>query len=367
MARDAAAAAGNIRLPVERLHVELTNRCNFACEFCPDGRMRRPRGQMPPSMVEEILDQAGRDRIARQVHFHVMGEPLLYPDLARAVARARRRGMEAWVTTNGSLLSREVLHDLAAADLTRLVVSVQTPDAATFALRGAGSLSFDEYRRRVVDAVRLFLEPGGTMCLTLVFFANPLHRYFAPDAPRERVGESCRELRGHMESWVRAAFGGTAREDGIPKILARTGRAGILKEGAIPVSERVEFRVRILGNWAGHFDRKITPARLGFCPGLSENFGILANGDYVICCTDFDGKTVLANFARTPLREYLALPEVREIARGFRRYRVVHPHCRQCLGDAHPLHSLLRQLGSIAYFKGYRKLFPAIRESRAAS
>lgn len=365
MARDA--DAGDIRLPIDRLHVELTNRCNFACEFCPDGRMGRPRAQMPLSMVEEILDQAGRDGIARQIHFHVMGEPLLHPDLARAVWLARRRGMEAWVTTNGSLLSRETVRDLAAADMTRLVVSVQTPDAATFALRGAGSLSFEEYRRRVVDAVRLFLEPGGTMRLTLVFFANPLHRYFAPNAPRARVGESCRVLRGHMESWVRAAFEGTAREGEIPKILARTARAGILKEGPIPVAERVEFRVRILGNWAGHFDREITPARLGFCPGLSENFGILSNGDYVICCTDFDGRTVLANFARTPLREYLALPEVREIARGFRRYRVVHPYCRQCLGDAHPVFSLVRQLGSIAYFKAYRKLFPPMRESRSAS
>lgn len=367
MARDGAAGARDIRLPVDRLHVELTNRCNFACEFCPDGRMRRPRGQMPLSMVEEILEQAGRDGIARQVHFHVMGEPLLHPDLARAVGLARRRGMEAWVTTNGSLLSREILRDLEAADLTRLVVSVQTPDAASFALRGAGSLSFAEYRRRVVDAVRLFLEPRGKTRLTLGFFANPLNRYFAPDAPRARVGESCRELRGHLERWVRAAFEGTAREGEIPAIVARTARAGILKEGSIPVSDRVDFRVRILGNWAGHFDRKISPARVGFCPGLSENFGVLSNGDYVICCTDFDGKTVLANFSRTALREYLALPEVREIARGFRRYRVVHSYCRQCLGDAHPLVSLMRQLGSIAYFKGYRKLFPAIRETPAAS
>ena len=59
-AREAVAAktlsrVGVIELPVLRLHVELTNQCNFSCEFCPDRSMRRPRGSMPLSMVERLL------------------------------------------------------------------------------------------------------------------------------------------------------------------------------------------------------------------------------------------------------------------------------------------------------------------------
>jgi hypothetical protein len=140
-----------------------------------------------------------------------------------------------------------------------------------------------------------------------------------------------------------------------------------LKESLIPISEQIDFRVRILGNWGGHFDLEITPARFGYCPGLSENFGILWNGDYVICCTDFDGRTVLANFSRTPIMEYLALPEVRSIAKGFRRYRIMHPYCKLCLGDSNPLFSLMRQFGSIVYFKFYRKLFPLSWKNREAA
>jgi hypothetical protein len=182
-----------------------------------------------------------------------------------------------------------------------------------------------------------------------------------------RVAESGSELRAHMGRWVEWIFGGTGYEGQIPRLLARVRKAGILRESRVPLSGDLDFQVRILGNWAGHFEGAIAPARFGYCPGLSENFGILWNGDYVICCTDYDGKTVLGNFAETSIRAYLSLPAVQEIAGAFRRYRVVHPHCRQCLGDRSAASSLVRQLGSIIYFKIYRRLLEANRGDREAA
>jgi hypothetical protein len=347
---------GAIEIPVRRLHMELTNRCNFSCEFCPDRSMRRPRGSMPLSLVERLLAQAGGEGLARQVHFHVLGEPLLYPDLAEAVRVARRNAMEAWVTTNGSLLTPRLLLELQQAGLSHLTLSLQTPDAPSFELRGSGSLPFEVYRERLIGAVRAFLSHGAGMSLSISFLANPLRRFLAPDAPKMPVGETGRALRAHMRHWVEAIFRGTEFEGRIPALLARVKKAGILKESRIRMSERLDFQARILGNWAEHFQGPITPARLGYCAGLSENLGILWNGDYVICCADFDGETVLANSSETPLRKYLELPAVQEIARCFRRYRVVHPHCRLCLGDRRRAVWLFRQVGSIIYFKIYRKL-----------
>ena len=322
---------------------------------------------MPLPMVERILSQAGQEGLARQAHFHVMGEPLLYPDLSEAVRIARRNGMEAWVTTNGSLLTPGLLEDLRGAGLSHLTISLQSPDAPSFDLRGSPLLPFEEYRERLIGTVRAFLSQGAGMSLSICFLSNPLRRFLAPDAPKMRVGESGRELRAHMGHWVESIFRGTGFEGQIPGLLNRVRKAGILKESRVPLSERLDFQVRVLGNWAGHFEGPIPPARFGFCPGLSENFGILWNGDYVICCADYDGKTVLANFSRTPLREYLWLPAVQEIAGGFRRYRVVHPHCRQCLGDRRALLSLFRQVGSIIYFKIYRRLLDVSREKQEAA
>jgi hypothetical protein len=347
---------GVIDLPVRRLHVELTNRCNFSCEFCPDQSMRRPRGTMPFPTVERLLTQAGQQGIVRQAHFHVMGEPLLYPGLAEAVRLARRNGMGAWVTTNGSLLTPQLLMELQDAGLSHLIVSLQTPDTPTFALRGSRHLSFEQYRERIIDAVRTFLPRTSGMHLSICFLSNPLRRFRAPGASNIRIAESGKELRAHMRHWVEWIFDKTEFERQLPDLLARVRRAGILREGRIQLTERFDFRVRALGNWAGHFEESILPARFGYCPGLSENFGVLWNGDYVICCADYDGRTVMANFPETSLWEYLSLPAVQYIAGGFRKCRVIHPHCGQCLGDRHPVSSFLRQAGSIAYFKVYRKL-----------
>jgi hypothetical protein len=347
---------GTIELPVRRLHLELTNRCNFACEFCPDQQMRRLRGTMPRAMVERLLAQAGSEGIARQIHFHVLGEPLLWPNLLEAVGMARRYGLEAWVTTNGSLLTPKLLLELQRAGLSHLTVSLQTPDETTFALRGSRLLSFDQYRERLVTAMREFLPHGAGMRLSVCFLANPLRRFHAPGATGLRVGESGRELRAQMAGWLEWICRGTALEGQLPSLRSRVRKAGILKEGGIPLTADLDFQVRVLGDWAGHFARPNRPARFGYCPGLSENFGVLWNGDYVICCADYDGQTVLANCSETPLRDYLLLPEVQEIAGRFRRWRPTHPHCRQCLGDRHPVSAVLRQAGSIAYFKIYRRL-----------
>lgn len=314
---------------------------------------------MPPPMVERILAEAGRGGVARQVHFHVMGEPLLYPDLAGAVRAARRHGMEAWVTTNGSLLTTDLLAALREAGLSHLTVSLQTPDAATFTVRGSRQLAFEEYRARLVAAARAHLASPGSLRMTVCFLTNPLRRFHAPNPPTVRMTESARALRAHLASWAEQIVRETPHRTDLDRIVARTRRAGILREARIPLTPRLDFQVRILGNWAGHFDGSVSGARFGYCPGVAENFGILWNGDYVVCCTDFDGRTVLANAGEVPILDYLALPEVQAIATGFRRYRVVHPHCRQCLGDRNPAAALCRQVGSIIYFKLYRKLMAA--------
>ena len=318
---------------------------------------------MPLSLVERLLAQAGQEGYARQVHFHVMGEPLLCSTLPDAVRLARRHGMEAWVTTNGILLTPELLNDLGDAGLSHLTISLQTPDASSFTLRGSRLFSFEEYRERLISTVRSALPGESGVHLSICFLSNPLHRFHAPGASALGVVETGAELRAHMRRWMEWIFSDTALAGRIPDLQARIRKAGILKEGCISLTPRLDFRVRALGNWAGHFDHPILPARFGYCPGLTEHFGVLWNGDYVFCCTDYDGKTALANFSETALREYFTLPEVQGVARSFQRYRVAHPHCRQCLGDRHPVSAFLRQAGSIVYFRVYRRL----RDSRGVN
>ncbi|MBL9086745.1 MAG: radical SAM protein, partial [Planctomycetia bacterium] len=110
-------------------NLELTNRCNLKCTFCPtaDGRMARPRGVMDDGLFRKALDGAGPLEFALLFQW---GEPLLHPRFAALAAEAADRGIRTLVTTNGTLLDDRRIGELLAARVDRVTVSVDG-DAAT--------------------------------------------------------------------------------------------------------------------------------------------------------------------------------------------------------------------------------------------
>ncbi len=107
-------------------------------------------------------------------------------------------------------------------------------------------------------------------------------------------------------------------------------------------------------------------AVFGYCQGLKDNFGILWNGDYTFCCTDFDARTSTGNFSDMSIVDYLASSEVQRVVQGFNRFRVLHPYCKQCLGDRNILNAAVKQIGSICYFKFFRNINKEEAMKRAA-
>jgi pyruvate-formate lyase-activating enzyme len=116
-------------------NLELTNRCNLKCTFCPtaDGRMERPRGHMEDALFRRALDGAGRLEFALLFQW---GEPLLHPRFAELAAEASRRGVRTLVTTNGTLLDDRRIAGLLAAGVDRVTVSVDGDERTHEAVRG---------------------------------------------------------------------------------------------------------------------------------------------------------------------------------------------------------------------------------------
>jgi MoaA/NifB/PqqE/SkfB family radical SAM enzyme len=284
-----------------------------------------------------------------------MGEPLLYPQLAEAVAYTSEKGLKSCVTTNGALLTEDKLDDLVKAGLSRLILSLQTPDERTFEFRGAGDLSFDEYKERVMRAARKVMNSGGTH-LTLSFLSSPLRRLLIPIMPELQVADKSRDLRGFLRPWAVELLTGSAYEDNLPMVLKRVKRVGSFKNNGFDLTPDVRFETRIMGDWAVHAENSNVKAKFGFCPGIRENFGILWDGRFVYCCVDYDGKTSSADINDVSIEQALGSEDVQRTIRGFDSFKVVHPHCQSCLGDKNYLKSAVRQIGSIVYFKCFRNI-----------
>lgn len=355
------------RLPLERVHVEVTTHCNFACEFCPNPQLERAAGSMAPALLEEILAEIAASGVTREVHFHQQGEPLLNPNLVAGVERATALGLRSCITSNGALLDERRVAALLDAGLSKLVVSLQTPDPASFAIRGARGLDYAQFEERVVRAVRQVLEARAATEVTVAFLTKPLPWLTLPVFGRDwQIVEHNRDLHELLERWAGRLAGGL---DGAPAPAAihrAVRKTGVLHRNEVRLHPRLTFEARPVGQWPmpeRDWGRPWVAARWGVCHGISEHIAILWNGDYTFCCADHNGRTTTARFQDLSLLDYLDSAPVQAALDGFRRLRPVHPYCQLCLGGPHPMVALVKTIGSIAYFKVLHRLK---RETRAS-
>lgn len=347
----------------KRIHVELTNQCNFCCEFCPDRLITRPRGCMERGLLQRALEEIAAEKLTRVVSFHLMGEPLLHPQLLEAVQLAGDLGLQVHLTTNGWLLTDQVMRSLLAAETNTIIVSVQTPRPVSFELRKA-RIGFDEYRHRVTSALARTLEREHRSRVVLSLLVTPFKRFLLPSRQMSII-DTRAELARQAAEWLAMIVEKCSRDEVRAQFEARRhqleqrlGKLHLLARNQVRITRNLVLESRPLGDWVREDleESKLKAAHWGCCEGLTEQFGILWNGDLVFCCVDYDGETAFGNIGETTIREAFRRQEVRRTIHDFRSFRLRHPRCRKCLGDSSLPKSLGRQFGSILYFKLFRRL-----------
>lgn len=157
------------------VQVETLNLCNARCSFCLQPGMRRARGRMADSLIEEIIRQVDR---ADSVLPFLLGEPLLDERLVDILTRVKERSPEVGtcIYTNGSLLNEkrgeEILRSRA---LDLLCISFYGPDRETFN-RLQPPLDYDVVACNVLNFARikdLLPASGFGTPLTFTGMAGP--------------------------------------------------------------------------------------------------------------------------------------------------------------------------------------------------
>jgi GTP 3',8-cyclase len=141
---------------VKDLRISITDRCNFRCTYCmpAEGMQWLPR--------EELLTYEEQARIARvcveRFGFDAIritgGEPTLRAHLPRLIAMLAPLGVDVALTSNGVKLP-EMAHDLAAAGLRRINVSLDSLRPETFT-----ALTRRDDLERVLAGIDAALDAG---------------------------------------------------------------------------------------------------------------------------------------------------------------------------------------------------------------
>ena len=351
---------GHIEVPLQRVHIELTNVCDFNCIFCPKAEMKRPYGYMETDLAKRLISEIGEKGIAEKVTFHVMGEPTLHPDFFRILDHACKEGVKVGLTTNGSRLGGETGQRLLDYDLHQIDISLQTPDERSFVLRKAGALSFERYLKGIFDFFGSYHKEHNNTIFKFRF----LNTRFPKKSMEDRIGpirvmSSTAELRDTFRYWAARIYD-MLPVDNEKKSLAlqRIDSLVAYKWNVVEVYPNVFFETYVLSDWGHAFgDDAIHDAWGGCCFGMQDHFAVLYNGDVILCCVDYDGNTKVGNVSDSSLTEILSSDRVGEIVRGFRKMQLVHPYCKRCLGSKSRISWLFKPLVSAAGIKLLKPVF----------
>ncbi|MGB3294673.1 MAG: radical SAM protein, partial [Phormidesmis sp.] len=189
---------------LERIHLEVTNVCNFKCEFCPDAIMQRQRGHMDFALLEKALSEIADNRLAKIVAFHLMGEPLIYPHIFEAITLACAHNLNLHLTTNGSTfhIRPEHIQKLVTSGIPKVTISLQTPDPDTFIIRGAPpNLKPEQYFEGITRYVRANLaDETSKTRVHLKFLDTTPHPFLVPHKTMHVV-EGKEQMQQQLREW----------------------------------------------------------------------------------------------------------------------------------------------------------------------
>ena len=132
------------------IFLEITRKCNLNCFYC---------ARKGTNIDGKLLSYDNFKRIFKNVEkvnaviLEGLGEPLINPDLLRMIRYISDRGGKAIITTNGTLVTKQVAKELVVNKLNRIRFSMNSADNGTFpTLRGGANF------QDVCDGIRNIQE-----------------------------------------------------------------------------------------------------------------------------------------------------------------------------------------------------------------
>ncbi len=267
-----------------KAYLEITNICNLSCSFC-HGTKREPKFISVKEF--EIAAQKLRGS-ADYLYFHLLGEPLLHPDLSEFFRIAGELGFKVNITTNGTLLKEKSNVLLNAPSLHKVSISLHCYEVNSL------GLSLEEYLDMCFDFCRQ-AKQKGIVCVMRLWNKG------GADSMNKQILEK-------MHSY----FNGEWKE---------------LYSG-------YKLEEYVFLEWGELFDWPDIEARdFGSnhsCYGLRDQVGVLCDGSVVPCCLDSEGTITLGNIFDSSLEEILESHRAQALKKSFQTRNVQELLCRRC-------------------------------------
>lgn len=281
-----------------KIYIEITNICNLNCSFCLEDS--REKKMMNAHEFRNIITKI--KEYTNLVTFHVKGEPLLHKDLEELLGICHENNVFVNITTNGSLLYKNIEILKKAKSLRQLNISIHSIYDKNVLLGIDDTDAFqNDYMLNIFDCVDNITKEND------IYISYRLWNL----ASREEKLKNTNVLKMISNKYDIA--------DLENKILEKDG---------VKLKEKVYLNQDISFIWPSLDNDTISDK--GSCHGLKNQIAILSNGDVVPCCLDQDAKILLGNIFVNTLEEILDTKKCKDIITGFNTNSLVEELCQKC-------------------------------------
>ena len=338
----------SVKPQYDRVFIEVTSQCTFDCSFCTNSVMQRTPGYMPSATFRRIIDEIAKNEVTKSILFHIMGDPLLHPDLVTFLKYSVERVKRQRLVTNGSLFTEETIKDCYGTKLTNLDISYFTPNSTLFKSRNSKYITFQQYQQTIQNIVTTKFEQNFDTHLRLFYPNINLKSFNWKGRPFKPLNKQVITSIVHKWSDFVAARGIQPNHIKQNEI----NKWNMNKRNSVFITDSFEIVFKRFHNWHNSHQQVIqTP--IGKCSIVlnREQLGILWNGDVVLCCGDYEGHTRFGNINERSLIEILDLDQYHSIISSYSKGIIPFTTCKKCLGS-----SSITSLGWNAIGKYYARL-----------
>lgn len=234
------------------------------------------------------------------IYLHVKGEPLLHPKLEELLMISKEKGFYVTITTNGTLIPKVSDVLIKSPAIRQMNISLH-------------SISQNEDYGQKEDYMKHILEFTSEAIANSNIIVSYRFWNLEEDNEVNMTINKNKEYLEAIEEWFHLPY----------KIQDK-----ITVGNGIKIGERIYLNQDPIFEWPD-MNKKEDDGK-GFCYGLRNQIGVLADGTVIPCCLDGEGIISLGNVFNETFEDILNSRRVTDMYEGFSNGIAVEELCRKC-------------------------------------
>lgn len=274
----------------KKIYIEITNQCNFHCSFCFDNQ--RPVKYMQEDEFNLIIEKIRP--FTDYIYLHVLGEPMMHPQLNEILEIAKEAGLKVNITTNGSFLAKKEA-GLNGENVRQINISLHDLE------ENIPENQWNEKIRELIKTSEELANKGIYMSI----------RLWNKDA-------------NSADKFIHAAI--SIIQTNYPEINFESQKGHYHTN--IRLAERLYLQFAPRFKWPD--GETELHGNIRTCYALRDQIAILSNGDVVPCCIDAGANLKLGNILNEELSDILRNPKAIRMRLGFQQGIFTEDYCKTC-------------------------------------